>query len=149
MSAEENIKQELVNKFKNLEGRINITRPRRIFLEVAYPDFLKLFDYAAKQLKFIHLCTITGLDEAENLSFIYHLSQDSGITLNIKTSVPKENPVIKTVTGYFSGADCYERELVDLFGAKVDGLATGNRYPLTDDFPRDQFPLRKDWKPAA
>jgi Ni,Fe-hydrogenase III component G len=149
VSAEEKIKQELENKFKHLEGKINITRPRRIFTEVAYADFMNLFVYASKEMKFCHLCTITGLDEGVNLSFIYHLSQDSGITLNIKTSVPKENPVIKTVTGYFAGADCYERELMDLFGAKVEGLAAGNRYPLTDDFPADQFPLRKDWKPAA
>jgi NADH:ubiquinone oxidoreductase subunit C len=149
VSPEEKIKQDLVNKFKFLDGKIDIPRARRIFTQVCYADFMKLFVYAAQDLKFCHLCTITGLDEGEFLSFIYHLSHDSGITLNIKTSVPKENPVIKTVTEYFAGADCYERELMDLFGAKVDGLAAGNRYPLTDDFPHDQFPLRKDWKPLA
>jgi NADH-quinone oxidoreductase subunit C len=34
---------------------------------------------------------------------------------------------------------------MDLFGFKVEGLAMGNRYPLTDDWPRDAFPLRKDY----
>jgi Ni,Fe-hydrogenase III component G len=31
----------------------------------------------------------------------------------------------------------------------VEGLPAGNRYPLTDDWPADQFPLRKDWKPDS
>ena len=37
-------------------------------------------------------------------------------------------------------------ELEDMFGIKVDGLPPGRRYPLPDDFPTDQYPLRKDWK---
>ncbi|MDD5594820.1 MAG: NADH-quinone oxidoreductase subunit C, partial [Candidatus Omnitrophica bacterium] len=66
---------------------------------------------------------------------------------NLKVSVPKENPVIKSIIGIFPGAEIYERELIDLFGAKVEGLPEGNRYPLTDDWPKDEYPLRKDWRP--
>ena len=146
MSAEEDIKQELINKFRYLEGNINIQRPRRLSLGTGYNNFLEVFDYAVKQLKFSHLCTITGLDEQEKLSFIYHLAQDSGIVLSLKTSLPKQNPVLKTVMPYFLGAEVYERELVDLLGAKVESLPAGHRYPLTDDWPVDQYPLRKDWK---
>lgn len=149
MPQDENIKQELINKFSYLENAIQIPRPRRIFLEISLDHFLDVFAFAAKQLKFCHLCTITGLDEGENLSFIYHLAQDSGVLLNIKTSVPKQNPALKTVISYFPGAEIYERELADLFGAQIEGLPLGNRYPLTDDWPKDQFPLRKDWKPSA
>jgi Ni,Fe-hydrogenase III component G len=101
------------------------------------------------ELKLNHLCTITGLDEAEELAFIYHLTGDSNIVVNLKTRVRKASPVIKTVTHYFPGADIYERELEDLFGAKVEGLPAGNRYPLTDDWPKDEYPLRKDWKPKG
>lgn len=146
MSQEENIKQALINKFSFLEQGIRIPRPRRIFLEVSLEKFVEVFEYIAKGLNFSHLCTITGLDEGENLSFIYHLVQDPGVLINLKVSVPKENPVIKTVTAYFPGAEIYERELNDLFGAKVEGLPAGNRYPLTDEWPKDQFPLRKDWR---
>jgi len=146
MSAEEDIKQKLINKFRCLESNIKIQRSRRISLETGYNNFPEVFDYAVKQLKFSHLCTITGLDEQEKLSFIYHLAHDSGIVLNLKTSLPKENPALKTVMPYFPGAEVYERELVDLLGVKVEGLPAGHRYPLTDDWPIDQYPLRKDWK---
>ncbi len=149
MPQEENIKQELIKKFSCLENRVNITRPRRLFLEVDPADFEKVFVFAKNDLNFSHLISITGLDEQDKLSFMYHLALDSGIVLNIKISVSKENPVIRTVTGYFPGAEIYERELADLFGARIDGLPPGNRYPLTDDWPKDQFPLRKDWKPIV
>jgi len=149
MSAEENIKQELLHKFNFLEEKITTPRQRRLSCEVSYENFAAVLDFAVKQLKFRHLCTITGLDELDKLSFIYHVTQDGGMLLNIKTSVPKENPVIKTVTSYFLSADIYERELIDLFGAKVEGLPAGNRYPLTDDWPKNQFPLRKDWNPSS
>lgn len=149
MQQEEKIKQELINKFSGLEANIRIPRAKRIFVEVSTEKFMEVFKFAATQLKFSHLCTITGLDEPGSLSFLYHLAEDSGIVLSIKISVPKENPVIKTVTAIFAGADIYEREVTDLLGAKVEGLASGNRYPLTDDWPKDQYPLRKDWKENA
>lgn len=149
MPYEEDIKQELISKFSYLDGNIRMPRPKRIFLETAYKDFSEVFDYLVKQLKFSHLCTITGLDEQDKLSFIYHLSDHSGVLLNLKTSVPKESPVLKTVTAYFPGAEIYERELTDLLGVKVEGLPAGHRYPLTDDWPSNEFPLRKDWKPSA
>ena len=66
--------------------------------------------------------------------------------LNLKTTVPKDKPVIKTVTDYFKQAVLYERELEDLLGMKVEGLPEGRRYPLPDNWPVGDHPLRKDWK---
>jgi NADH-quinone oxidoreductase subunit C len=149
MSEEKKIKDELMKKFKFSEQEIIIPRTRRIFFNVELANFEEVFIFAAQELKFAHLVSITGFDEQDRLGFMYHLAKDNGIILNIKTSVSKDNPVIKTVTKYFPGAEIYERELIDLFGAKIEGLPAGNRYPLTDDWPTDQFPLRKDWKPKA
>ncbi len=148
MSNEDKIQESLVNKFDFLSDSIKIVRPRRMSIEVSLDNFIPVFAYLAKDLQLTHLCTITGLDEQDRLGFIYHLTGESRVMVNLKTSVAKANPLIKTVTPYFPGAEIYERELEDLFGAKVEGLPSGNRYPLTDDWPHDQFPLRKDWKPA-
>jgi len=144
---EENIIKELVKDFPYLEGKFKIQRARRITLETEYKNLREILQYALNKLEFPHLCAITGLDELENLSFIYHLAHNSGILLNIKVSVPKADPVIDTVMELYPGAEIYEREVMDLLGAKVTGLSPGNRYPLTDEWPKDQFPLRKDWKP--
>lgn len=149
MLGVEKVKDELIKKFSFLDGHIQLPRPRRIFVDVDYSRFGEVFDFAVKELKFPHLCTITGLDEGEKIALIYHLAADGGILLNIKTSVEKANPVLKTVTSYFRGAEIYERELVDLLGVKVEGLPEGYRYPLTDDWPQGEYPLRKDWKPKG
>ena len=146
MTKEENIQSELVKKFSFLEGKVTIRRVRRIFTDTVLENFAKVFEYALKDLSFTMLCGITGLDEGKTLGFIYHIAREDGIMLNIKVSVDRNNPIIKTITGYFPGADIYERELMDLLGAKVEGLAKGNRYPLSDDWPVDEYPLRKDWK---
>ncbi|MEI8356059.1 MAG: NADH-quinone oxidoreductase subunit C [Deltaproteobacteria bacterium] len=149
MFNKDNVATALTGIFPALDGKIKVPRDRRVFLEADETLFPAVFDFIVKQLFFGNLCTITGLDDGENLSFIYHLAHRDGTVINLKRSVPKTDPLIKTVTGYFPGAANYERELVDLLGAKVDGLPPGNRYPLPDDFPTDQFPLRKEWKSPA
>ena len=146
MTKEERIQSDLITKFPFLGGKVRVQRARRIFADVPKERFEDIFKYAISELDFAFLCTITGLDEGENLSFIYHFTRQDGVILSLKISVPKTAPVIKTITGYFKGADIYEREMMDLLGAKVDGLPEGKRYPLPDDWPLDQHPLRKDWK---
>jgi membrane-bound hydrogenase subunit beta len=146
MSQEENIKQDLIAKFGLPEASFRIPRERRIFVEVGPEKLPAVFDHVVRQLKFCHLCTITGFDDGDKLSIMYHIAQDRNIIINIKTSVPKDNPKLKTVTSYFPSADAYEREVIDLLGFQIEGLPPGNRYPLTDDWPKGQYPLRKDWK---
>ncbi|MCX5782269.1 MAG: NADH-quinone oxidoreductase subunit C [Elusimicrobia bacterium] len=146
MSNEETIKNELTGKFSFIGEKIRIQRERRIFADIDFPKFSEVFDYAVKNMSFTVLCTITGLDEGDNFAFYYHLARRDGTMLNIKTFAPKSNPTIKTVTNYFPSAHIYERELEDLFGIKVEGLPSGQRYPLPDNWPVGQYPLRKDWK---
>jgi membrane-bound hydrogenase subunit beta len=146
MNNEENIVAELKQKFPYLSDKIRVQRVRRIWAEVDYSKFAEVFDFMIKKLNLNSFCTVTGLDENTNLSFVYHIARHDGIVMNLKTSVPKDNPRIKTITNYFPAADVAERELVDLLGAEVEGLKEGFRYPLTDDWPKDQHPLRKDWK---
>lgn len=149
MTKEERIQSDLVGKFGFLAGKVRVQRERRIFADVPAANFRAVLEYAVKDLDFVFLCSMTGLDEAEFLSFIYHLTRQDGVILNLKISVPRENPMIKTVTDCFKGAEIYEREVMDLLGAKVEGLPEGKRYPLPDDWPEGQYPLRKDWKKNA
>jgi NADH:ubiquinone oxidoreductase subunit C len=146
MAQEEKIKQELSEKFKFLQDSIVIKRERRIFIDTHFEQWSTVFDYLVKNMQFNRLCAITGLDEGDNFAVIYHLSKDGGLMLNLRTRIARGNPSINSVTSYFANADIYERELMDLLGIKVIGLGPGHRYPLADDWPKDEFPLRKDWK---
>jgi NADH:ubiquinone oxidoreductase subunit C len=139
----------LAARFKYLEGHITCPRQRRMFVTIPQEHFLEVFDYIVKALGFSHLCGITGLDEGAVFSALYHCVNKEGAVLTAKTSVPRTNPVLKTIMPYFPGGEIYERELMDLFGMTIDSLPPGPRYPLPDDWPRDEFPLRKDWHPKA
>jgi Ni,Fe-hydrogenase III component G len=146
MSREEAVIANLVSQFGFLEGKVSSKRPRRIFAEAPYDKFTQVFEYTVDELQFSILCAITGLDEAATFAAIYHLARTDGTILNLKVSIPKEKAVLKSVSERFPAADIYEREIADLLGVKIEGLKPGKRYPLPDDWPEGQHPLRKDWK---
>jgi len=146
MTNEEKIKKELSERFGFSTEQIRVARERRIFLEVPFDQFRQVFEHAVNSMGFKQLCTISGLDDGDTLAVIYHLARADGVVLNLKTRVPKANPVLQTITDIFPGSMSYERELEDLLGFKVEGLPEGKRYPLPDNWPAGQYPLRKDWK---
>lgn len=145
LNKENNIKDKVSAKFKFMDGKIVVKRARRIYADVELSNFRAVFEYLAKDMEFIRICMITGFDEGDNFGLMYHLTDDKGMMFDLKTYAPKTNPVIKTIIDIFPGAVLYERELVDMFGVKVDGLPEGERYPLPDGWPEGQYPLRKDW----
>jgi len=149
MDKEEDIKQGLINNFNLDDEKVWIPRQRRIFVKLPPELIGPALEHLKSKNKFDTLCTITGLDGGESLEMIYHLTRQDGIVINIKTSIPKENPVIKSIMEYFPSAEIYEREVVDLLGIKVKGLPEGSRYPLPDSWPEGEYPLRKDWKPKT
>lgn len=146
MSDEQAVQSELVAKFPFLQDKIRVARERRLWAQMQGENFAAVFE-AAQAMGFTYLATITGLDEGDNLTAVYHMARPTGMMLSLRVSVPKSNPVLESICRRFPAAECYERELVDLLGMKVQGLPQGPRYPLPDGWPDGQYPLRKDWRP--
>lgn len=148
MEKETTVLDRLKERFPGLDTSQAAVTARRIFLSVPEEIFMDVTVFAAKDLGFDHLLTITGLDTGESFEFIYHVSNTAGILLNLKRKAKREDPVVITsVLPIFEGATFYERELEGLLGVKVDGLPEGRQYPLPDNWPKDQYPMRKDWIP--
>lgn len=146
MGSEQQVQEKLAARFGFLADKMKITRERRLFADVE--DRLKLreiIEYLKNQLNFVQLCTITGIDEGEKFCVIYHVAHDDGTVVNLKIWTPRDNPVVETVCDYYEGGTFYEKELIDLLGIVVNGLPAGDRYPLPEDWPAGQYPLRKDW----
>ncbi|MFA5858746.1 MAG: NADH-quinone oxidoreductase subunit C [Elusimicrobiota bacterium] len=142
----QDIKSKLEAKFGVFKDKITTPRANRVFADLALgEDFEPILKYIVTDLGFDNLLLITGLDERETFGVIYHIVNKDNIVLNLKTHVTRENPVVKSIIDTFRNSELYERELIDLFGMKVDGLPEGRRYPLPDDWPAGQYPLRKDW----
>ncbi len=124
---------------------VNISRERRVFGEVSVTELVGTVQ-ALKEFGMINIGAITGLDVGDRFEVVYHLYNNDGVLLSLKTSVSRENPHVPTVTDVFPGVFMYERELIDLFGILVDGTPHNRRYPLPEDWPDGEYPLRKDWK---
>ncbi|HEX7622277.1 MAG TPA: NADH-quinone oxidoreductase subunit C [Anaeromyxobacteraceae bacterium] len=139
----------LAARFPALAGQVTSPRGRRVFAEPAPEGFREVFDFAVAELGFDRLVAITGMDEKTSLVALYALSRPDGTILGLRRRVPREAPVLASVTDRFPGAANYERELDDLLGFEVTDLPPGKRYPLPDDWPKDEKPLRKDWKPGS
>jgi len=147
MTSEEHIQQQIEERFPVTAGKFRLQRARRMWVEVPRELTIQFIEFMKGTLKFTEFCTLTGLDEGENLVFLYHIAQErSGIVLNIRVIVLKSDPTIPTITHIFPAAELSEREVEDLLGARVAGLAAGARYPLPDDWPLDDHPLLKSWK---
>ncbi len=141
---EEKIKGALEAQFPGVVSNAAVQRKNRVWLDCAADKLPAVLDWMRGQ-GFDHLATVTGFDEGENLGAAYHMT-DTHMIVTVKARTPRANPSLPSVLSIFPGALSYERELEDMFGIKVQGLPPGRRYPLDDDFPKDQYPLRKDWK---
>lgn len=147
MSGEEKHQQQLITRFPELSGAVRIARDRRIFVETPDERFLEMLDYVRGELGFPILCLIIGLDQGERFEIMYVLSSTNGCVICLKRHISRVAPVIRSIYDRMPNSEIYERELADLFGITVTGLPEGARYPLPDDWPEGQYPLRKDWKP--
>lgn len=138
----------MANNFEVLLDGVETKAPRRVWAAFK-GDVSGTIKELKEKYNFDHLCTITGLENGDNFEILYHLSQaGTGVLLTARYTLPIEGAKIKSISGLFTSAQWYERELNDMFGILVEGLPPGNRYPLPDDWPAGDHPLRKNWKAA-
>jgi Ni,Fe-hydrogenase III component G len=135
--ARESLKEKVVD--------ITNPAPRRIFLKVRAADLLIAVGWLKNQMGFTHLSTISGVDLGQAFEVIYHFANDH-CCLNIRTEIPRENPLLPSICELIPGAILYERELQDMFGLTVQNIPDGRPLLLPDDWPAGNYPLRKDWK---
>jgi NADH-quinone oxidoreductase subunit C len=95
-----------------------------------------------KNNEFTHLSAITGLEVEDGIELLYHLS-NGNILLTIRVKLPKNEAVAPSITNVIRGATLYEQEIHDLLGVKFAGHPNLERLILPDDWPADNYPLRK------
>ena len=87
-----------------------------------------------------HLSTITGQDTGSEIELLYHFWDGAGLTL--RTSLPREEPHIATLTDLIPGAAFYEREVSEMLGVTFDGHPDPRALLLPDDWDKEQLPMR-------
>jgi len=138
------LKESLENAFGD-KVKVENTRPHRLFVTVNRDDALEVVKFLNEKHGLTYVSTITGLDAEEHYEVIYHFLLENTV-LNLRAVVPKEeNPWVDSIVQVIPGADLYEREIKDLLGIFPKGHPNPSRQTLPDDWPEDEYPLRKDW----
>ena len=100
------------------------------------------------ETSFDFLVLIGSADLKKGYQSIYTLhSTKTKKSLRIKVTVPKDNPMIPTVSHIWSGANWYEREAYDMMGIIYTGHPDLKRILNPENW--EGYPLRKDYIPPA
>jgi NADH-quinone oxidoreductase subunit C len=98
-------------------------------------------------LVFDYLCDIRGVDYLEReprFEAVYEFhSMEKNHSIRVRVGLPEENPTLPTVTGLWKSAVYPERELYDMFGITITGLANLKRLIMPEGWVG--HPLRKDY----
>ena len=92
-------------------------------------------------------CDFTGgVDFGEDAGFevVTHLvSTEHHHAVRIKTNLPHAEPSVPTISDLFPTCDWHEREMMEMFGIRVDGHPRPVKLLLSEPF--EGHPLRKDF----
>jgi len=142
-SVEQKILTVLSNELGEEILQIQTPQPGEVFVRVntgVHRDALRILldkDESAG------ISAITGVDLGEAIELMYHV-RTHGTIVTIRTEVPREDARIKSITDLIPGANFHEREVADLFGVTFEGHPNPRRLILSDNWPKNLFPLRKD-----
>lgn len=124
------------------------------WIEVSHEAIHEICDHLKNndELAFDYLKCLSGMDwserdsvEGDDLGIVYHLySMEHTHEVCIKIHIPRENPVIDTVSDIWGGANWHEREAFDMFGIKFEGHPYLKRMFCPEDW--EGHPLRKDYE---
>ena len=138
----------LKNDFGSRLTNVTSPRSRRVIVDATLDSYRDAIKYLQEKMDCYHLSLINGVDLKTTFEVVYHFWSDKNGMFTLKVPLSHDNPEIGTVTDIVPAAMLYEREVHDLFGIEFPGHPDMRRLILSDDWPPNEHPLRKDWKPG-
>ena len=136
------LEQQLPGVSLVLEGPVLFVDPKDL---IAVCRYLK----TNERFRLDYLANLTAVDfpNEQRMDVVYHLysMQDKHGPLTLKVKLPRQEPIVASVTSIWRGAEFQEREVYDLFGVRFEGHPDLRRILLWDGF--EGHPMRKDYVP--
>lgn len=118
---------------------------RRIYVEVKPEDIPAATRFLFKELE-ARFSIATGMDTPIAIEVLYHWAFDQfGLMFTVCTKLNRDQPVIESIAPIFKGAEWIEREMWELLGITFRNHPDMRHLLLTDDWPKDRYPLRRDY----
>ncbi|HUI69144.1 MAG TPA: NADH-quinone oxidoreductase subunit C [Spirochaetia bacterium] len=132
----------------------------RYTLQVPAEDLPAIAGVLAKE-QWGYVSAITGLDrtpprpagteetsgpasrESPQFEFLYHFCRGATV-LSVRVKAKGEHPTVPSISGITPSALLQERELAEVFGVHITDLPARGRLLLSEDWPENLFPLRKE-----
>ncbi|MDP8234543.1 MAG: NADH-quinone oxidoreductase subunit C [Candidatus Saelkia tenebricola] len=134
-------------KFKDKLENIHIHNQRRIYIDLKdKKDIKEVAKFLFYDLS-MRFNIASGVDTRSFIEILYHFSSDdTGEIISIRVKIDKSNPEIESIALVFKAAEWIEREIYELLGIQFKGHPDLRRLLLSDDWPKDKFPLRHEDK---
>jgi NADH:ubiquinone oxidoreductase subunit C len=129
-------------------GTVEQVRKNRIMVKTVPDRIHDAILSSQAMLGFDRLITISTVDNGDTFELLYHLIGPPRIIISLSIDLPREKPVTPTVSDILLPAGIYERQIHDLFGITFEGNPNMKKIILNEDWPGNEYPLRKDWKPG-
>jgi membrane-bound hydrogenase subunit beta len=125
------------------------TEMRHLWFHVDADIFKQAVHHLFTFEQYPHFAVTSGYDLGDTIELVYHFSLFYGergrdLSVNITVSLPKNNPVIDTITDLIPGALISEQEKQEMLGVLVQGIPKDTRVFIADDIPSNVFPWRRD-----
>ncbi len=79
---------------------------------------------------------------------LYHFCRGPSV-LTFRVKLPRDTPTVPTLSAVVPSALIYEKELAETFGVTIEGIPDRRRQFLSDDWPTNLYPMRKDFSPGS
>ncbi|MGQ9718923.1 MAG: NADH-quinone oxidoreductase subunit C [Nitrososphaerales archaeon] len=146
MSIEEETVKTVKTVFLEDVIETNIQRKSRVSVSVKSDKIYDVGLFLRDKLGFDHIASVLGVDyiATEEFEVIYNVwSIDKKVLVSLRTRIPRNNPVLRSLVNIWEGALYHERETWEMFGIKFDGHP--NLAPLLLEDWDGLPPLRKDF----
>lgn len=123
---------------------------RQLAIDIESHEVHSVLSYL-KSIGYTQMSLLTCIDLIEESKFelVYILlNWNNGVHIQVRAKISRENPVFRTITNIFPGAQYYERDVHEFFGVEFVGNEMSYKHlflEMWDDIP----PMRKDFDPQA
>ena len=142
----EEVVANIKDKFGDRVKRFHDKSARRIYIDIDKKDLLDFARYVFKDLG-ARFNIASAIDHPEEIEIMYHFNFDKlGLIITFRTYASKKKCEVESLLPIMKGAEWIEREIHELFGVEFKNHPNMRPLLLPDDWPKDKYPLRKDYK---
>ncbi len=148
--AEYELLEEMIGDLKDAiieEDTYVHKQPRRIFVQVHPEKIRNVVQHMLDKYDMWQFITVSGRDLGDDLQACYHfVINDRKIAITFRLNVPRNKPEHPTISDLVPAAEFIENEVRELFGIVQIGHPNVRRIELPEDWPANEYPMRKDWE---